>query len=101
VARLRFEGLDRAEVAPASGAPAAREGQPWWLPFRRGWGSAGLVRGTASFGRVRGGWRRVLLALQLARNRCSPRPGSGMPAGGAVSVGGGGVSASGKSSGPL
>jgi hypothetical protein len=25
VARLRFEGLDRAEVAPASGVPAARE----------------------------------------------------------------------------
>jgi hypothetical protein len=23
---------------PVSGAPAAREGRPWWLLFRRGWG---------------------------------------------------------------
>jgi hypothetical protein len=74
-----------------SGAPAAREGRPWWLLFRLGWGSVGLVRRTASYGRVRGGWRRVLLGLQLARNRSSPRPGAGMPAGGAVGVGGGGL----------
>jgi hypothetical protein len=39
--------------------------------------------------------------LGTARNRSSPRPGAGTPVGGAGGIGGGGVSALGKSSGPF
>jgi hypothetical protein len=45
VARLRFEGLDRAEVAPASGVPAASEGQSRWEVFRRGCGQCAVSGG--------------------------------------------------------
>jgi hypothetical protein len=47
----RFGVLDRAEVAPASSSPAAREGRPRRWLFRRGAGAVGAKGGRGIFGR--------------------------------------------------
>jgi hypothetical protein len=45
----RFGVLDRAEVAPASSSPAAREGRLRWDWFRRGSETSGATKGGGSF----------------------------------------------------
>jgi hypothetical protein len=69
VARLRFEGLDRAEVAPASGAPAASECGRRGCCSGKDAANARYPAVVAALGDARGGVGTVAWLRELAGTR--------------------------------